>query len=155
MCAAIVAAWLFLPWARSFKFYSAHHCYEFTSLYRYWGISIWSGDRLPDVALTAAPGKHWDTDWAGATHQLPLGFGYGKTPKDDPTAAGYFGLVIPSWSLILLFALLPALWLYRWRIHPIRLPGQCRRCGYDLTGNTSGTCPECGAPVVGKVEAKA
>jgi rubrerythrin len=20
----------------------------------------------------------------------------------------------------------------------------CRRCGYDLTGNTSGVCPECG-----------
>jgi hypothetical protein len=23
----------------------------------------------------------------------------------------------------------------------------CHRCGYDLTGNTSGTCPECGTPV--------
>ena len=22
----------------------------------------------------------------------------------------------------------------------------CRACGYNLTGNTSGTCPECGAP---------
>ena len=25
-----------------------------------------------------------------------------------------------------------------------RRRGQCVRCGYDLTGNTSGTCPECG-----------
>lgn len=24
--------------------------------------------------------------------------------------------------------------------------GRCRSCGYDLTGNTSGTCPECGTP---------
>ena len=24
--------------------------------------------------------------------------------------------------------------------------GGCRRCGYDLTGNLSGTCPECGQP---------
>jgi hypothetical protein len=24
-------------------------------------------------------------------------------------------------------------------------PGLCRRCGYDLTGNTTGVCPECGA----------
>ena len=24
--------------------------------------------------------------------------------------------------------------------------GCCRRCGYDLTGNVSGTCPECGQP---------
>ncbi len=28
------------------------------------------------------------------------------------------------------------------RKHP---PGHCQRCGYNLTGNTSGTCPECGA----------
>jgi len=25
-------------------------------------------------------------------------------------------------------------------------PGHCRSCGYDLRGNTSGTCPECGTP---------
>lgn len=24
--------------------------------------------------------------------------------------------------------------------------GQCRGCGYDLTGNQSGVCPECGRP---------
>lgn len=24
------------------------------------------------------------------------------------------------------------------------LPDVCRGCGYDLTGNTSGACPECG-----------
>jgi len=24
----------------------------------------------------------------------------------------------------------------------------CDRCGYDLTGNISGTCPECGAPIL-------
>ncbi len=25
--------------------------------------------------------------------------------------------------------------------------GRCRKCGYDLTGNVSGVCPECGAAV--------
>ena len=25
------------------------------------------------------------------------------------------------------------------------LPGLCSTCGYNLTGNTSGVCPECGA----------
>ena len=30
----------------------------------------------------------------------------------------------------------------------ISLPNdRCAECGYDLTGNTSGTCPECGSPV--------
>ena len=27
-------------------------------------------------------------------------------------------------------------------------PGLCRRCGYDLTGNTSGACPECGLGLI-------
>jgi len=25
--------------------------------------------------------------------------------------------------------------------------GQCFECGYDLTDNTSGVCPECGTPI--------
>ncbi len=28
-----------------------------------------------------------------------------------------------------------------------RPPGHCRKCGYDLTGNVSGRCPECGEPL--------
>jgi hypothetical protein len=34
-----------------------------------------------------------------------------------------------------------------WRLHRIRvsLAGCCRDCGYDLRGNVSGACPECGA----------
>lgn len=28
-------------------------------------------------------------------------------------------------------------------------PGCCRKCGYDLRGNTSGRCPECGAEASG------
>jgi len=30
---------------------------------------------------------------------------------------------------------------------------RCRRCGYDLTANATGVCPECGGPVPGKVKA--
>lgn len=30
---------------------------------------------------------------------------------------------------------------------PSAKPGRCRSCGYNLTGNTSGVCPECGAAV--------
>lgn len=31
---------------------------------------------------------------------------------------------------------------------PIFSEGHCRRCGYDLTDNVSGVCPECGTEVV-------
>ena len=31
--------------------------------------------------------------------------------------------------------------------------GRCTRCAYDLTGNTSGVCPECGTPVLVRVGA--
>ena len=30
---------------------------------------------------------------------------------------------------------------------PIHIPGRCRSCGYDLTGNESGVCSECGRPI--------
>jgi len=35
-------------------------------------------------------------------------------------------------------------WLDRRRRIP---PGHCQRCSYNLTGNTSGVCPECGTPI--------
>jgi hypothetical protein len=34
------------------------------------------------------------------------------------------------------------------RYIPAELPNHCRGCGYDLTGNVSGTCPECGTASV-------
>ncbi len=57
----------------------------------------------------------------------------------------FFGLV--AWGVVCLVllpvALCALLWLRRRRFPP----GHCQRCGYDLTGNVSGRCPECGAPV--------
>ena len=53
---------------------------------------------------------------------------------------------IPLWPLPALTTI-PAglLW---WRHRRQRfLPGHCGRCGYDLVGNVSGKCPECGAAV--------
>lgn len=52
----------------------------------------------------------------------------------------------PIWPLALATALLPLCFaLARWRSRP--RPGVCQACRYDLTGNLSGTCPECGTPV--------
>ena len=37
-----------------------------------------------------------------------------------------------------------AVWL---RLFPVKRPGFCRECDYDLTGNVSGVCPECGTKI--------
>jgi predicted amidophosphoribosyltransferase len=35
---------------------------------------------------------------------------------------------------------------WRWRRDRRPPPGCCQRCGYNLTGNVTGRCPECGTP---------
>ena len=57
-------------------------------------------------------------------------------------------LTLPAWLLTALFGALPALQLYR-RTRRRFPPGQCPSCGYNLTGNVSGVCPECGRRAAG------
>src|SRR4029077_8067454 len=52
-------------------------------------------------------------------------------------------LTIPLWLPFLVIATPTALLWYRDRRR--RIPaGHCQKCAYDLTGNVSGVCPECG-----------
>ena len=53
-------------------------------------------------------------------------------------------LFIPLWIPFLIIAAPTGFAIWRERQPP---PGHCRRCGYDLTGNVSGICPECGTAV--------
>jgi hypothetical protein len=55
---------------------------------------------------------------------------------------------MPDWLVFLVSAILPTWWLTRWtQRFRRRRQNHCSACSYDLTGNTSGTCPECGTPV--------
>jgi hypothetical protein len=65
------------------------------------------------------------------------------------TGNGTLGLTImlPILALALVMGIV-GLWnmqtdRYFWKMYD-HDPGFCGRCGYDLTGNTSGVCPECG-----------
>jgi hypothetical protein len=58
-------------------------------------------------------------------------------------------IILPFWTMIALFASYPTIAfirgpLRRWRR---KKNGLCIECGYDLTGNESGICPECGSKV--------
>jgi hypothetical protein len=56
---------------------------------------------------------------------------------------GFYGLLGLVANVL---AVSVAVWA-RLRFYPIRGYGACQHCGYDLTGNVSGVCPECGTPV--------
>jgi len=76
--------------------------------------------------------------------------------------AGCFGrfcvihLRLEYWLLALVFGAFPAVQsikLYRRRLLSADIAYPCSRCKYDLTGNRSGTCPECGALISALVTA--
>lgn len=68
---------------------------------------------------------------------------YHHTPFDiDEGRTIFFSLQIPFWTI---FALCASVTLVAFRKSHVRFKEyQCRQCGYNLTGNTSGKCPECG-----------
>ncbi len=52
---------------------------------------------------------------------------------------------IRHWFLAIVFGVLPGVWFIKWRKRRrLAKVGKCPACGYDLTGNESGVCPECG-----------
>jgi hypothetical protein len=61
------------------------------------------------------------------------------------TGSSWCWLEVPLWMPFLIVALPTGFLWYRDRR---RIPpGHCQKCGYNLTGNVSGACPECGEKV--------
>lgn len=60
-------------------------------------------------------------------------------------------IIVKPWTVILICGILPYLWLrqrsHQWLQDRRARFGRCANCGYDLTANTSGVCPECGTSV--------
>ena len=58
----------------------------------------------------------------------------------------YYRFVFPVWSVFVVVAIpVPVLIWRRWSRR--RQPLRCAKCNYNLTGNVSGVCPECGLPI--------
>ena len=84
----------------------------------------------------------------GSTHvDSRRGFDYlnGFDPLVIPWPKRYRSIIgIPLWMPFLALGI-PSFIVWR-RVRKPRV-GHCADCGYDLTGNTSGVCPECGSKV--------
>jgi hypothetical protein len=76
----------------------------------------------------------------------PLGYGlrlpYYQLSPNSPVRN--MGAVLPLWVILLTLFLLGG-WKWRARLRDTAI--HCRECGYNLTGNVSGICPECGVVV--------
>jgi hypothetical protein len=64
--------------------------------------------------------------------------GLRSEPPTDNWRRGVFGMGMAALSIYWMFRVSPA---------PDPIPGKCPKCGYDLSGNVSGICPECGTRV--------
>ena len=59
--------------------------------------------------------------------------------------SGSGSVFVPIWCVLLPFAILTHILWRRDRRIP---PGHCQECGYNLTGNVTGVCSECGMKIV-------
>jgi hypothetical protein len=68
-----------------------------------------------------------------------------RLPSRQHFSSGFKSYALPLW-LPLAFIGLPTALLWYLDRRPRVPPGQCPSCNYNLSGNTSGICPECGTP---------
>jgi hypothetical protein len=107
---------------------------------------IWRSDGYPFDAWggpvpEAGWSIHWyEFDWSEA-------FGLASRQITRPTlgwaSPKHRSLSIPFWMLLVAIGI-PTFRL--WQRDRRYKPGHCRHCGYNLTGNQCGVCPECGEP---------
>jgi hypothetical protein len=84
----------------------------------------------------------WEGGWVVRQATPPIHWRAGRA-----SVSHWQSVIVPLWIPVLACAL-PTAWLFGLDRRRRYGPHQCPRCGYDLTGNTSGVCPECGTDLV-------
>lgn len=131
-----------------------------------WWMTIASGVLSLVYALTFAWGfglvhRGWSVGFGGGTFTLAHVYAWSQTewlpilsrapfppsPRWLPHLTPFYGpgggwiADLPMWIPLTLAIGASAVFWHRDRRFQ---PGACQKCGYNLTGNTSGRCPECG-----------
>jgi len=97
-------------------------------------------DQYVDPVSPSDAAHPWFSEWSFERREFTLGL---MTPLVG-RAEGFRVIILPLWIVPAALALPLALLLWLDRRRPG--PGCCPHCGYDLTGNQSGICSECGEP---------
>ncbi len=117
------------------------------------GVIVFSFADLTPIDPRFVPPQGWlvDHDYVGfdPNHEKFSYYGRFDFRWDslDFLEARFSGLTLPLWFLALIFAVLPTIWLFKWNKRRKLGPNACPSCGYDLTGNETGLCPECGVTI--------
>jgi len=114
------------------------------------------GDSRPFVPMAMRQGFGRDEHVVWDMEPPPVIKLRGERVKVTGRAGTETTLAMPLATFVVLFAALPTVSLVAWgrRARRVR-KGACPACSYNLTGNTSGVCPECGTAVPAKAEARA
>lgn len=151
-CALLLAALVLVYETSAGDGFSGCNVGGFPALDVYWPDACIDFDYLSDAAKGYNDGGFSLHPFRSV--QLAIYFGTVGGRRDDGTLLFFRSVRLEAPAPLLLCALLsyPALAVglvvYRMGIRAgRRLAHGCDACGYDLTGNTSGTCPECGRPV--------
>ena len=110
-----------------------------------WALGLYGGDASVwwgDSQMSAYSAGQWVVEVASPS-KVRYGFRY---PRAYSSQSPYPNVVtLPFWLPLLILAVPTAI---LWRRDRRRIPpGHCGKCGYDLTGNESGVCPECGTGI--------
>lgn len=102
--------------------------------------TFWTHESSGGIISRYAIGPNYDS-WRESFRS----YASGSWPALESIGPRAWILVTPLWIPFVLIGVPTAL---LWRLDRRRAaPGRCRKCNYDLTGNLSGRCPECGTPV--------
>jgi hypothetical protein len=96
-----------------------------------------------------------EMEWFDEYYRTPVrqfqfwGFkGYVARYGDDRPSDKCYSLTLPDRAIVAVTLIAPLWWVVALVVRRRRRnAGLYAKCSYDLTGNTSGTCPECGAPI--------